>query len=168
MNMMMNHTRYLQKQVAMMQASAIQQQFTGVMTPPAPQMMPNSTSRSSSFSGPCPPAGNPLMYQPTTANFGGNPADPFLSAAPLRNGKINLNTPTPMRAAISRLPNDQQQQQQTILFDYPNEYDSVAVGSSNPIESSASEDILSDYLNGTSAAFIDPSTIMNLHEYLIN
>ena len=55
MNMMMNHTRYLQKQVAMMQASAIQQQFSSAnpsnaaVMHPAPQLMPN-VSRSASFS----------------------------------------------------------------------------------------------------------------------
>lgn len=157
MNMMMNHTRYLQKQVAMMQASAIQQQFnivdssTGtIMAPPAPQMMPN-TSRSSSFSG---PSATPGLYPPPQY---GNVSDPFLNApSRLPNGKINLNAPTPMRAQIPRLPENQiqQQQQHPALFDYPNDYDSMVQDGS----------LITDYLGG-SATYIDPSSIMNLHDY---
>lgn len=194
MNMMMNHTRYLQKQVAMMQASAIQQQFTvpnsqtANSMPPAPQMMPN-TSRSASFSGPSGPSANSLYPQP--GHFSQNASDPFLMNAPMRhsNGKINLNapmvaTPVPMKASIARLSSSsdnnlmmQQQQQQQLLqqqdqsqlqsnftgsFDYTNDFDtSVNFG--------ADDGLLADYLmNQTgqvSTEFIDPSSIMSLHEY---
>lgn len=189
MNMMMNHTRYLQKQVAMMQASAIQQQFTAPPNgqsvsamPPAPQMMPN-TSRSASFSGPAGASVNSLYPQP--GHFSQNASDPFLMNAPLRhpNGKINLNAPivaapVPMKAPISRLPtanfqdnnsmmmhNHQQQQIQSDFggsFDYTNDFDTS-------VNFSSDDGILSDFLmnqaNQVSTEFIDPSSIMSLHEY---
>lgn len=180
MNMMMNHTRYLQKQVAMMQASAIQQQFAapnGTAMPPAPQMMPN-TSRSASFSGPSGASSNSLYPQP--GHFAQNSADPFLMSAPLRhpNGKINLNAPivaapVPMKAAITRLPSDntllmQQQQLQiqpnftTGTFDYTTDFDTS-------VNFPADDSLLSDYLmnqaNQVTTEFIDPSSIMSLHEY---
>ena len=208
MNMMMNHTRYLQKQVAMMQASALQQQ----MLPPAPQMMPNSSnSRSNSFS-------TPFMTVSAAAQ---NSADPFLlsgtantasssssSGVPFRlpNGKINLNAPiivnpTPMKAPISRLSSNssiinsndlyppppsnlyhshphshslqqqqQHQQHHQRIFDYSNDFDHDA---NNLNINSAEDALLSDYLNNNSdsssnpasSQFIDPSTILSLHEY---
>lgn len=171
MNMMMNHTRYLQKQVAMMQASAIQNQYTGnsAAMPPAPQMMPN-TARSASFSSASGALANSLYPQP--GQYSQNSADPFLMGAPMRlpNGKINLNAPivaapVPMKTAIARLPSSdslqqQQMQQSQMNFDYSNDFDSS-------VSFPADDGLLSDYLNGqvSSSGFIDPSALMNLHEY---
>lgn len=184
MNMMMNHTRYLQKQVAMMQASAIQQQFTvpngqSVSTmPPAPQMMPN-TSRSASFSNNSGASASSLYPQP--GHFSQNSADPFLmnsSSIRFPSGKINLNAsivaPVPTKAPISRLPSDnilmmQQQKVQSQLqsnlsgsFDYTNDFDTS-------INFATDDDLLSDYLmnqaSQVSTEFIDPASIMSLHEY---
>ena len=172
MNMMMNHTRYLQKQVAMMQATAIQQQYTG-MAPPAPQMMPNSSSRSSSFSNPPPSSSlypqpqpqpiqqfSPQSSQQYSSVQNGN--DPFLNAPPLRlpNGKINVNAPILVAPAPTHTAHLLHQQQHP-LFDFQTEFDPLNGGN---------DGILSEYLsNGgndtAGGGFIDPSSIMNLHEY---
>lgn len=183
MNMMMNHTRYLQKQVAMMQASAIQQQYTGngpaagtngVMMPPPPQMMPNTTSsRSSSFSGPS--SGNGLYSQNSS-----NTVDPFLMSAAhsprLLNSKINLNgpmlmTPNPVKAPISRLNSSSANNN---LFD-PFSYGDFDGNTAAAMNFSGEDPILSDYFAQSDTAdmntidnnttYIDPSTLLNLHEY---
>lgn len=180
MNMMMNHTRYLQKQVAMMQATAIQHQFSntggsgnGAM-PPAPQLMPN-VSRSTSFSGP-PGGATAASLYPQPGHYAQNPSDPFLMTAPMRHpsGKINLNAapmlaaPTPMKTAISRLPaaNKSDPMSFSNSFDFGSEFDSSAV-------SFPDDALLSDYLMSQTAGntgdnnggYIDPSSILALHEY---
>ena len=188
MNMMMNHTRYLQKQVAMMQASAIQQQFTTNPTtssvtamPPAPQLMPN-VSRSASFSGQTGASTSSLYPQP--GQYTQNASDPFLMTASMRHptGKINLNAasmlvaPTPMKTAISRLhanSSDSMMQPGNFpnSFDFGSEFDPSAVNFSDVTDDA----LLSDYLmsqtgvnigneNTDSSGFVDPS-ILTLHEY---
>lgn len=173
MNMMMNHTRYLQKQVAMMQATAIQQQFSttgsnGAM-PPAPQLMPN-VSRSASFSGPAGGSTAASLY-PQPGHYAQNSADPFLMNAPMRhpNGKINLNAapmlaaPTPMKTAISRLPAAHKS-------DFSNSFDFGGDFDSSSVSFPADDGLLSDYLMSQTDAndnggYVDPSSILTLHEY---
>ena len=188
MNMMMNHTRYLQKQVAMMQANAIQQQFTGnsvgsdspsatMIMPPAPQMMPNNSRSSSISNGVGANNINNGNLYPQPGQFSqtsSNTIDPFLMNAPLRlsNGKINLNAPisvpTPQKAPISQLSQSNQLQlsdstlpESFAPFDF-NAYESN-------VNFNGEDPLLAEYFShagqDNSGYFIDPSTMMNLHEY---
>lgn len=182
MNMMMNHTRYLQKQVAMMQASAIQQQFSSAnpsnaaVMPPAPQLMPN-VSRSASFSGPAGASAASLYPQP--GQYAQNAADPFLMTAPMRqsNGKINLNAapmlaaPTPMKTAISRLPSKTDSLMQPTnypaSFDFSDSFDPSLVSYPNVTDDGLLSDYLMSQAGGESVdntGYVDPS-VLTLHEY---
>ena len=184
MNMMMNHTRYLQKQVAMMQASAIQQQYSsapnGTMMPPAPQMMPN-TSRSSSFSGPSSSSAHlsaSSLYPPQQLSHNSsNTVDPFLMSNAAQSSRMlgnskginhNLNgpmlmAPTPMKATTTETANASSLFAPFNYADFEGGASSMNFGGEDPI--------LSDYFvqssvgGDESSTYIDPSTLLNLHEY---
>lgn len=181
MNMMMNHTRYLQKQVAMMQASAIHQQLSTsnpsnnnvAVMPPAPQLMPN-VSRSASFSG---PSASAASLYPQPGQYAQNSSDPFLMNSSIRNpnGKVNLNAapmlaaPTPMKTAISRLPaSNKQPENYNNSFDFGGDFDSSAVNYSGVSDDSLLSEYLMSVEDGnevSSSGYIDPSTLLTLHEY---
>lgn len=131
MNMMMNHTRYLQKQVAMMQQAS---QFSGTASPNlashpssahylmGPQLMPNGR------------VPMPTAFAPVPANgFMGNAQDPFLIQQRPSLGSNKVPLP---------------------------QADPISVPADDPFF---------NYLSGEGVvdpnASVDPSFLMNLHEY---
>lgn len=172
MNMMMNHTRYLQKQVAMMQASAYQQQYTGPSVPssnshmmmPPPQMMPNN-SRNISFSGSSSAAN--LYPQPGQYNNNAsNTVDPFLLNPPMKmsDNKFKINSIMPTMNSAAYIAAPQPNQPFTSMnfsqFDASNELTDQDSLMSTYFNEGDQEDLV----NNTNS-FIDPSALINLHEY---
>lgn len=172
MNLMMNHTRYLQKQVAMMQATALQHQFTAatggatangapppalmnmnmsMMAPPPPQMMPNTTRASGTPAFPVPAAYPPMM---------GNTVDPFLFGSQMRMAPVpTTHSKLPLNPlGMGRMPAPTPQ-----APNFPLDLSDFEVAGTN-------DPMLSSYFSHTSVeepamdSYIDPS-VMQLHEY---
>ncbi len=157
MNMMMNHTRYLQRQVAMMQQ---QQSYSGTATPTSTGPSNASVPINQNFMmGPV--NGNRLTLP--TASFMSNSVDPFLIQQQQQpRGKLPLSMPTGAMPFMAPMP-----QPQPTINSVNN---SVPFTDDCLLTGPGSEDpfMLNSYFSTGDASndpVIDPSFLMNLHEY---
>ena len=169
MNMMMNHTRYLQKQVAMMQQQqAAVANYSGTATPNSAAMAQNYLMTQ---------APGQRVPMPA-ANFMGNTVDPFLlqpatqqqpqqqqqqQATQARpSGKMPINLQNGAMPFMPPMPQPQPTINAAPSQFLPNSDDCLLGSTEDPF-------MLNSYFSSTGEAttdpIIDPSFLMNLHEY---
>lgn len=188
MNFMMNQNRYLQKQMALLQATALQQQMgptpSGLSTAApshhgplsgnpalmmAPQMMPNSAMNRPMLPYGAPPSINApsqMSSLPSHSSNNGNymlsnTVDPFLLGPQMRmmpSAMLNNKMPLNPVSHSNQTMLQQPQPRPAFNFDVNIDYDATEDGAASLLD----DPLLLGSYDDTA---IDPSRMMSLHEY---